>query len=152
MGTSPDFDAYEKRRAAQAALADEVLPLNRAGLFDLLAAAGIHTVIVSFDGSGDSGAIEGIDAMDADNDAIHLPTSKIEYREAAFDCPSLLVEQRTAREIVEIMAYDFLEQTHDGWENDDGAFGELTFVVPERTITLDHNERFVSTSHYWHEF
>ena len=31
--------------------------------------------------------------------------------------------------------------THDGWENSDGAYGDFTFDVAERTITLDYNER-----------
>ena len=34
-----------------------------------------------------------------------------------------------------------LEQTHGGWENNDGAYGEFTFDVAERTIKLDFNER-----------
>ena len=40
-----------------------------------------------------------------------------------------------------------LAQTHGGWENNEGAYGEFTFDVAQRTITLDYNER-VETSEY----
>jgi hypothetical protein len=36
---------------------------------------------------------------------------------------------------------------HGGWENNEGAYGEFTFDVAQRTITLDYNER-VETSEY----
>ena len=49
------------------------------------------------------------------------------------------------------MAYRFLDQTHDGWENDDGAYGEFTFDVAERSITLEYNERYIETHYHEHE-
>ena len=46
--------------------------------------------------------------------------------------------------VVEEMAYDYLADTHRGWENDDGAYGEFCFDAAARTIHLDFNERFTS--------
>ncbi|KEZ19420.1 hypothetical protein CP98_01941 [Sphingobium yanoikuyae] len=46
------------------------------------------------------------------------------------------------------MAYDLLKEKHDGWENSDGAYGEFTFDVAAQTITLDYNERFMSSEHH----
>ena len=55
-------------------------------------------------------------------------------------------------EAVEQLAYDFLSETHGGWENNGGAYGEFTFDVAEGTITLDYNERYTATEFYSHEF
>ena len=53
---------------------------------------------------------------------------------------------------IEALVYSFLGQTHDGWENSDGAYGDFTFDVADRTITLDYNERYTETKNYQHEF
>ena len=151
-GTGPDYAAYDAKVKAMAALEAEVLPSNKAALFEALAAAGIHTVTISFDGSGDSGQIESIDGSDADNEPVELPEAKIDFKGVQFEGPSVVDEQRTAHEIVEAMAYAFLEMTHDGWEIDDGAYGEFTFDVAERRITLDYNERFTESTNYQHDF
>jgi hypothetical protein len=43
-------------------LAEQALPANKAALFDALAAAGITSVVVTFDGYADSGQIESLEA------------------------------------------------------------------------------------------
>ena len=55
-------------------------------------------------------------------------------------------------DLLESLAYDFLEQSHGGWEDNEGAFGEFTFDVTERTISLDYNERYVEHVNHQHEF
>ena len=55
MIISPDFVAYEQKCAAVSALRADALPLNKSALFDALAAAAIQTVVIEFDGCGDSG-------------------------------------------------------------------------------------------------
>jgi hypothetical protein len=146
------FAAYEAKCAAMAALEAEHLPANKASLFNALAAAGIATVIVGFDGYGDSGQIETIDAFGPDNTEAQLPEATIAMAEVTFDGPRVVIEQRSPRDVIENMAYAFLEQTHDGWENDDGAYGEFTFDVAARSIALDYNERYIATNRYQHEF
>src|SRR3546814_9296187 len=47
-------------------------------------------------------------------------------------------------EAIEDLAYDLLRQTHCGWENNDGAYGEFTFDVTAGTITLDRSEEHTS--------
>ena len=151
-GTSPDFEAYDGRCKAMAALADQVLPDNKAALFDALTAAGVHTIVVEFDGSGDSGQMERPDAFGADNQSVPLPEAKIPFKIVTFDGPAIVSEQRDPRDVIEAMTFELLEQTHDGWENNDGAFGEFTFSVADRTITLDYNERYTDSTNHQHEF
>jgi hypothetical protein len=53
---------------------------------------------------------------------------------------------------VEALVYALLEETHGGWENNEGAYGEFTFNVTERTITLDYNERYEDSHYTQHNF
>ena len=136
-------DWVEKDRELRR-LAEEVLPLNKIALFDALAAAGIEIVTVVFDGCGDSGQIEDIEAKAGDL-VVALPADQIEIA-----CPvwgGSGIERRTPS-----VAYDFLGQTHGGWENNDGACGDFTFDVAERTITLDYNERHMESDNSQHVF
>ena len=152
MIISPDFVAYEQKCAAAAALRADALPLKKSALFDALAAAGIQAVVIEFDGCGDSGQLENITGLDAENAEIPLPEANIEIREVQFEGPRTLVVKRSVRDVLETLAYDLLEQTHDGWENGDGGHGEFTFDVATRSITLDYNERFTDSTNYQHEF
>jgi len=129
---------------------NEVLPGNKTVLFDALAAAGITSVIVEFDGYGDSGQIENIVAK-ANDAAAELPDERIEIFDPMWGSAELEKQTVTVREAIETLAYAFLRQTHAGWENNDGAYGDFTFDVTTRVISLDYNERYTSSEHYTHE-
>ena len=136
----------EAQHAARARLADEALPANKAALFDALAAAGITSVLVTFDGSGDSGQIEDVDAT-RNGEAVELPAVEIEIATPVWDGSGLDRRAQPLAEAIETLAYAFLEDTHDGWEINEGAYGAFTFDVAERSVQLDYNER-VGTSEY----
>lgn len=150
VAMSADFTDYLARHAEQMRQLDQCRPANMAALFDALAAAGITHVIVTFDGGGDSGQIESIDASNADG-AVALPEVEIAYASpgegAAFEHSAMSLNHA-----IEELAYDLLRDTHAGWENNDGAFGEFTFDVAARTISLDHNERYIAIESYSHEW
>jgi hypothetical protein len=129
----------------------EVRPINKAALFDALAKAGVTRVVVSFDGSGDSGQIESIDAFAGDN-TVDLPAAQIELAYPADNRGGLNRTTHTVQDAIETLAYDMLEEEHDGWENNDGAFGEFTFDVKERSVTLGYNERFSDSTYHEHIF
>jgi len=144
-------DPWQQQERELARIAKEVLPANKTALFDALAAAGITTVIVNFDGCGDSGQIEMIEAK-AGDDVIPLPTVQIEIASAVWGSATIDRQTRPVEEAIERLAYDVLNQNHAGWENNDGAYGEYTFDVTERTITLDYNERHMESDHSMHVF
>ena len=146
------FAQYEAQARLHAQLAREVTPLNKAALFAVLQAAGIRHVTVHFDGAGDSGQIESFDATSPDETAAELPDGTIETRTPLWDGSGVQTETMSARDAIEKLAYDFLEEVHDGWENEDGAYGEFIFDVSEGTIRLEYNERVVTTSYFEHEF
>jgi len=128
-----------------------VLPANKAALFDVLAAAGIVTVTVRFDGYGDSGQIEDIEACATDT-IVELPPDRIEITEPLYDGSGLERSTPSVRDVIEKFAYDFLEETHGGWENNEGAYGDFTFDVESRTITLEYNERMMTSEYSQHAF
>ncbi|MGH6740433.1 MAG: DUF6878 family protein, partial [Bradyrhizobium sp.] len=55
-------------------------------------------------------------------------------------------------DVIERLVYDLLTDTHCGWENNDGAYGDFIFDVAERTITLDYNERYTESNYTQHIF
>ena len=152
MDTTSGFDAYDRKHAAMVGLEAEVFPVNKASLFAALASAGITAVTVIFDGSGDDGQLESVTATDVNEQTVEFPEGKIDFQEVNLEGPAVVSEPRTAREIVEIMTYDLLEQHHRGWEDGDGAYGDFTFDTAERTISLDYNERFTGSNNTQHEF
>jgi hypothetical protein len=146
-----DYAAYDAKQRAFEATASRLLVDNKKVLFDLLAGAGISQVIVKFDGYGDSGQVEDIDAFNGDDPA-DLPDAEVEILSAHWGSADIKRACCSAADAIETMAYDFLSQTHGGWENNDGADGEFVFDVAERSISLDYNERYTATESYSHEF
>jgi len=150
VATSADFTAYLARHADHMHRLDECRPGNIAALFDALAASGITTVAVTFDGYGDSGQIESIDASDAQGE-ITLPAGEIAVASPG-DGEATEHTAMPLHDAIEGLAYDLLRDTHAGWENNDGAFGEFAFDVAARTISLDHNKRYTAFESYSHEW
>ncbi len=150
-----DFAASMARvqadRAAYEARAATVRPANKTVLFDALVAAGVTQVIVTFDGYGDSGQIEDISAL-AGGESVDLPEAQIIIARVIWGVDEIAESTMSVEEAIEQLAYDFLAETHGGWENNDGAYGEFTFDVAEWEITLDYNERYTATESYEHTF
>ena len=146
-----DETAFDQKQREYALRFQEVRAANKAVLFDSLAAAGIETVTVLFDSYGDSGQIERID-VEAGEGTILLPADQIEIARTTWESPEIERLTQTVQEAIETLVYDFLRQVHSGWEINDGAYGDFTFDVAERTIKLDYNERCTSCEHYSHEF
>ena len=144
-------DPWQQQEREVARITKEVLLANKTALFDGLAAAGITKVIVSFDGYGDSGQIENVEAK-AGEDVVALPSGEVEIASAVWDQTDPERTAMTVHDAVERLVFDFLVMTHDGWENSDGAYGDFTFDVAERTITLDYNERYMQSEYSQHVF
>jgi hypothetical protein len=147
---APDFSDWRREQDNHDRIAKELRTVNKATLFDALSAAGLTIVTVGFDGYGDSGQIENIEAKAGDN-AVELPPGTIEISSPVWGSTDIRRQAQTIPEAIEALAYDFLGATHCGWENNDGAYGEFTFDVAARTITLDYNERYTSSENYTHE-
>lgn len=122
---------------------ENLRPANKQALFDALVAAGITQVIVTFDGYGDSGQVEDITASAGDAD-VPLVEADVAVACPTWGCAHVETRRMTLAAALEHLVYDCLAEAHPGWENSDGAFGSFTFDVAARTITLDHNDRYVA--------
>ncbi len=149
--TTVAFNDYFAQEAARDRRRAELLPANMAVVFNALASVGIVNVIVVFEGCGDSGQIESTDAQDATGE-VALPNVTVEIASPSYADDSIDRHMLPLAEAIATMAYDLLSSTHGGWENNDGAYGEFTFDVATRVISLDHNERYVAVESYSHEF
>jgi hypothetical protein len=146
-----DFAAMLARQAQQDARTASLRPANKDRLFDGLTAADITHVTVSFDGYGDSGQIESIDAYSGEQ-VVDLPATEIPYAALTWDAPEVELRSLSLEAVIEQLTYDFLSDAHGGWENNDGAYGEFCFDARARTIHLEFNERFISSELYNHDF
>ena len=120
-------------------------------MLNALALAGVTRVVVSFDGYGDSGQIENVEVQ-AGDDQVAMPGAAIEIAEAIWDQAEPRRSSVGIAAAVESLAYDVLEKTHCGWENSDGAYGDVIFDVADGVITLDYNERYTASENYTHTF
>ncbi|MGE3989263.1 DUF6878 family protein [Pseudorhodoplanes sp.] len=141
-----DPTSWLAKELAFAKLCESIRPENKTAVFDALARAGITRVEVTFDGYADSGQIEDVAAKTGDKD-VALPPVSMELARAEWGSSDIVRTTHPMAEAIERLAYDFLRETHIGWENNEGAYGDFYFDVAERTITLNYNER-VETSEY----
>jgi hypothetical protein len=130
--------------------ADDIRARNKATVFAALAAAGIHRVTVDYDGSGDSGQIENIEAWNAADERMPFPTDpRIQLISENAGHPLAAQNLEAA---VESVAWDYLDDLYNGWENNDGAFGTFAFDVAARSVSLERNERFTDVNTSSHQF
>lgn len=146
-----DFAAWEAECRAHEAAQVAIRPANKTALFAVLSAASITSVDVSFDGYGDSGQIESIDAK-ADGTDAPLPDATVTLTIIGWRDTEHTERTMSVREAIEHFAYDCLAQTHGGWENNQGAFGTFLFDVADQSITLDYNQRFEDIESFEHAF
>jgi hypothetical protein len=129
----------------------EAATANSAAVFDALAAAGITSVTVEFDGEGDSGGVTSIGAVRGDDPAA-VPDVRVRHHDVAWGETTSLAAERSLETAIEFLCYSCLEQKHSGWENDDGAYGTFNLTVADRRIALEFNARFTDVSTHASEF
>ena len=145
------WTAFEAERRAHRAAAEAIRPLNKGRLFDTLTDVAVTRVELAFDGYGDEGQIESVNAFTVDG-PIELPDIEVTLATLGWRDTEPNDTAMSLSGAIEHLAYDLLATTHAGWENNDGAYGTFTFSTGDRTITLEHNERFTDVQCFEHEF
>lgn len=148
---SPPPSGGEAMAALREQLEAELFSLNKATLFNALEPTGVTSIIVSFDGYGDSGQIEDVEVR-AGGETVSMPEAMIEIAQTVWGQSEPDRSTVSIATAVESLAYDVLERTHCGWENNDGAYGDIVFDVAARTVTLDYNERYTASENYTYSF
>lgn len=141
---STDWAAYtEAKRRANG--------LNKTIVFDALLEAGITHVSVTFDGEGDQGQIDEPTAR-ANGQSVELPAVTLNIHLTQFGSAENTMSEMNFREAIEQLCYGYLEEGHDGWENNEGSYGEFTLDVGERRVRLDFYGRIIEAAHSKHSF
>jgi hypothetical protein len=143
----PAFASYDRYREALGKASQS----NKTVVFDALAAANITSVVTDFDGEGDGGGITGVTAYCGEKE-IELPASTVILQQASLGTIEIRSVEEKLSQAVEILCYAYLEETHGGWENNDGGFGEFRLDVVARTVELEFNGRFSDTYTENHTF
>ena len=137
-----DFAVRQAERQMQ--VAEEIQQLKVA-ILPRLQDAGIARVEISFDGCGDSGAVEECACLDAAGAGIPCPDVTLLEGEADSVDSTGSAEPQSLGQALEQLTYLALERHHPGWEINDGACGELVIDVAEATFVLDCSLRFTAT-------
>lgn len=124
-------------------------------VFDYVQRRKIKEIEVYFDGSGDSGQVDDIRVKpDTQRDILKeiIPFSLLDdgstWCEETKSWKSHPNKEGTLEELLEQIMYDNLSKNDcGGWEINEGSYGNLTFDVPRRKVSLDFNQRVVEVSH-----
>src|ERR1035441_7009687 len=101
---------------------DEEILRDKAAVMHALAAAGVTSVVVTFDGHSDRGQIESLEAR-AGEITVELQGIQVlvlggSEDEAAQDETSLPLG-----EAIETLCYESLAENYEGWEINEGSYG-----------------------------
>ena len=119
-------------------------------LFDALENTRVVSVVVEFDGCGDSGQITSIEYYDHRDKGLPQPEGKIKgsklpaghiWNDEKRTLEELPEREAGFNELVEQICYDRLGAHHGGWEINEGSYGTFSFDVLNRKINLEFNER-----------
>uniref|UniRef100_UPI0040476698 DUF6878 family protein n=1 Tax=Yoonia sp. TaxID=2212373 RepID=UPI0040476698 len=125
--TNPNTD-FASTMEKWAAERDAENAETRSALLVQLRALGVTEVTAEYEGYGDSGNVEDINLQ---------PSGSA--------LPSELSNQ------LDEFAWAFAYQQHPGFENNDGGYGTLTWDLTNDSIDLDHADRYVDSTHSYHE-
>jgi hypothetical protein len=110
--------------------------------------AGATSIVISFDGSGDSGSIEYVDIKRSDGTSIkdeltvEFPKERSFYKDGDW-ITEVDVKQIPVCEALEAYCYEELERTNIDWYNNDGGFGQMTINLDDKVeIELEVNTRY----------
>lgn len=148
---TPSLSEWEAMATLRTQLENAVFQTNKTALLNALEPIGITSIVVTFDGYGDSGQIESVEARTAEGE-VAIPDTTIEFDATVWGRSEPARSTVTIATALESLAYDVLERMHCGWENNDGAYGDIVVDVVNRTIALDYNARYTASENYTHSF
>jgi hypothetical protein len=119
----------------------ETFDRNKSAIMTALAAAGITSVVVTFDGYGDNGQIESLEVL-AGETTVELPASVVLMAAADDEEPVKSADEKPLAEAIETLCFDYLSHVYAGWEINAGAYGTFTFTVADNSVELDFSKRF----------
>ena len=138
MSEEPDFEVRwaEIMARAEKRRQDAVTELKSCAA--PLAALGVRRIIWSYDGYGDSGQLENCEVQSTSDTG---PKS-VESLQEILKTVDAETQKKLATETLENLIYEILP---DGFEINDGSYGEVTLDTDTAAIHIGHNERYTDS-------
>lgn len=112
---------------------------------------GARSICIYFDGSGDEGAIQGVNIYKEDYIRFE-PTFEVSYATSSIHwedgkrVDKVQVKTLPVSEALENFCYEVLEKTNIDWYNNDGGYGEMQITLDPVEIKLEVNERYTEVT------
>lgn len=90
---------------------------------------GIAKVQLAFSGSGDSGEIEYVDLLSANQEQIEMPNDMVAWTKQVYGEQKAETKQVKLRDALEDIGYRVLDETGMDWYNNDGGQGNVFLNV-----------------------
>jgi hypothetical protein len=127
-------------------IARSVAAKAKAAFCPILVEHGVVRVTIDYDGGGDEGQVHAIAFFTADNHEVDPPAVNCDRCVTNFH-GQITVDQALVEDALDNFAYEALAVFHNGWENGEGACGEISIDTVHQSATLDHNVRVVELEH-----
>ena len=135
---------------AQAVSREDVPALMLRELCNVLGLLGIASVTIAYDGYGDEGQIETIALRDFAEAEQPVPEGECASWSVPWKGDAIEVTA-TIASAIEDFGYEMLVLHHAGWENGEGAYGELVIDVTAKHAEMQHSTRYIETDCTVHE-
>jgi hypothetical protein len=135
--------------------AAEVNKINKQVLTEFMRSNGINEIVIDFDGSGDSGNMEGAVCYPENKNGLMktlLPLIRCHHRfsEGKWSLVEDLLKE-SAETLAEDIAYSVLENHHGGWEINEGSYGKIRMNA-DGSGAIEFHERVIETNYSEIEF
>ncbi|MEP6868957.1 MAG: DUF6878 family protein [Novosphingobium sp.] len=127
---------FYAEQAARKAAASAMFERNKAAIIPALAAIGIVSAELDYDGMGDSGCVEHPSYFGCDGSPLDDPDVQIELEEFQNGSSALVPTVKSISTALTDFAYETLELHHPGWEINEGAFGTFRIEVANNRMVL----------------
>lgn len=120
---------------------------NKPKVIAALTKLGATKAVFTYDGSGDSSSYETVEILKGEEKLDFENTLVEDYQETTsyFQNGEWKTEVKTSdkplKEAMIDLGYDLVSGNFPGWENNEGAYGDVEFKITENELELTHNTR-----------
>jgi len=120
-------------------------------LFSILEKYGVESIVLSYDGSGDSGEVYNIQ-LDGKVECIKTINENSEIDIAKFKKAGVEFSKELIIDCIEHVSMVLLDDNECGWENNEGAMGDITWYIENKKISIEHRQRIIEFEDREHDF
>jgi hypothetical protein len=111
-------------------------------LFSILEKHGVESIVLSYDGSSDSGEIHSIE-FDGKVECIKTINENSEIDMAKFKKAGVKFSKELIIDCIEHVSMVLLDDNEGGWEDNEGAMGDITWYIEKKKISIEHRQRII---------